>query len=78
MEAITKIAIFKKKQIRKTIYQNEWWFSVVDVIEALTDSVNARDYWFRMKERVKNEDEIQLSTNCRQLKLESSDGKKYL
>jgi DNA-damage-inducible protein D len=77
METITKIAIFKKKQIRKTISQNEWWFSVVDVIEALTNSINANDYWYRMKERVKDEDGVELSTNCRQLKLESSDGKKY-
>jgi|ERR1035437_294206 hypothetical protein len=77
MEAITKIAIFKKKEIRRIIFQNEWWFSVVDVIEALTDSVNARDYWYRMKERVKGEDGFELSTICRQLKLESSDGKMY-
>ena len=73
----TKIAIFKGKKIRKIIYNNEWWFSVVDVIEALTDSVNSRDYWYRMKIRVESEDGIQLSTICRQLKLESSDGKKY-
>ncbi len=73
----TKIAIFKGRKIRKTIYNNEWWFSVVDIIEALTDSVNSRDYWYRMKIRVKSEDGIQLSTICRQLKLEASDGKKY-
>ncbi len=73
----TKIAIFQKKEIRKTLYKNEWWFSVVDVIEALTDSVNPRDYWYRMKVRVQDEDGAQLSTVCRQLKLESSDGKKY-
>ncbi|MFC1612915.1 Bro-N domain-containing protein [Patescibacteria group bacterium] len=77
-ELITnKIAIFKGKKIRKTIFQNEWWFSVVDVVEALTDSVDARDYWYRMKIRVKSEDGIQLSTICRRLKLEASDGKKY-
>ena len=73
----TKIAIFKGKNIRKTIHKNEWWFSVVDVIQALTDSVNPRDYWFKMKLRVKSEDGVQLSTICRQLKLKSSDGKKY-
>jgi hypothetical protein len=72
-----KIALFKGKQVRKTLFQNEWWFSVVDVIEALTDSLDSRDYWYRMKIRVKSEDEVQLSTICRQLKLESSDGKKY-
>ncbi len=73
----TKIALFKGKEIRKTLYQNEWWFSVVDVIEALTDSINPRDYWFKMKIRVGEEGGFQLSTICRQLKLESSDGKKY-
>jgi hypothetical protein len=75
METITKIAIFKKKKIRKTIYRDEWWFSVVDVIQALTDTIDASDYWYRMKERVKNEEGIQLSTNCRELKLLAPDGK---
>lgn len=73
----TKIALFKGKKIRKTIHNNEWWFSVVDVIEALTDSLNPRDYWYRMKICVKEEEKNELSTICRQLKLESSDGKKY-
>ena len=72
----TKIVIFKNKEIRKTFYKNEWWFSVIDVIEALTDSVNPRDYWFKMKIRVKEEDGFQLSTICRQLKLVATDGKK--
>ncbi|MFA7301425.1 MAG: Bro-N domain-containing protein [Candidatus Shapirobacteria bacterium] len=71
------LAVFKGKGIRRVIYQNEWWFSVIDIISALTESVNSRDYWFKMKIRVKNDDGIQLSTLCRQLKLESSDGKKY-
>lgn len=51
-----KIAIFRGKKVRKVIFQNEWWFSVVDVVEALTDSINPRDYWFRMKDRVKSDD----------------------
>ncbi|MBI3459000.1 Bro-N domain-containing protein [Candidatus Azambacteria bacterium] len=76
-EIITKISLFKGKKIRKTLYKNEWWFSVVDVIFALTDSTDPRDYWYRMKIRVKVDDGIELSTICRQLKLESSDGKKY-
>ena len=68
-------AIFKGKQIRKTIHNTEWWFSVVDVVEVLTNSVNPRDYWYKMKIRVKDASDIELSTICRQLKLESSDGK---
>ena len=74
---LTKIAVFKGKQVRKTIFNNEWWFSVVDVIEALTDSDNPRDYWYKIKIREKDEGAVELSTICRQLKLESSDGKKY-
>ena len=73
----TKIALFKGKKIRRTLYENEWWFSVVDIVAVLTDSIKPRDYWFKMKTRVKNEDGMELSTLCRQLKLESSDGKKY-
>ncbi len=73
----TKIALFKGKQIRKVIHENEWWFSVIDVIEALTDSAQPSKYWTAMKARTTKEEEIQLSTICRQLKLESSDGKKY-
>ena len=73
----TKIAIFKGKKVRKILLNGEWWFSVVDVIEALTDSAKPRVYWHAMKVRVKNEDGIELSTICKQLKLVSSDGKKY-
>lgn len=75
MDETTKIAIFKGQKIRKTIYRNEWWFSVIDVVEALTDSVNVRDYWFKMKIRVKGDDGVELSTNCRQFKLMAPDGK---
>lgn len=70
-----QISLFKGRRIRKTIHENEWWFSVVDVVEALTDSVNARDYWFKMKIRVKDEAGVELSTFCRQLKLPAPDGK---
>ncbi len=72
-----KIATFRGKKIRKIIFNNEWWFSVVDIVLALTDSTNPRDYWYRMKVRVEEEGDIQLSTDCRQLKLEANDGKKY-
>jgi len=71
------LAIFEGKHIRR-VWDEErekWWFSVVDVVEALTDSVNPRDYWFKMKIRVKEEDGFEPSTICRQLKLEAPDGK---
>ena len=52
-EIDTKIAIFKGKQVRKTIHNNEWWFVVNDVIEALTDSTDPAQYFKRMKQRDK-------------------------
>lgn len=71
------LVVFENKRIRRIWHEEQWFFSVVDVIAVLTDSVDPRDYWFRMKVRVHNEDGIELSTICRQLKLESADGKKY-
>ena len=47
----TKIALFRGKQIRKTIHNDEWWFSVSDVVEALTDSRDSRQYIKRMRSR---------------------------
>ena len=70
----TKISLFKGNKIRKTLFQNEWWFSVVDVIKALTDSDRPSVYWTAMKARVQNEGKFQLSTICRQLKLLAEDG----
>src|SRR3990167_7479444 len=70
-----QIALFKGKTIRKMLYQKEWWFSIIDVVEALTNSAKPSVYWSAMKARVKNEDGFQLSTICRQLKLPASDGK---
>ncbi|MBI3576763.1 Bro-N domain-containing protein [Candidatus Gottesmanbacteria bacterium] len=72
----TKIAIFKGKQIRKIIYHNEWWFSVVDVIQALTDSPNSRSYWKVLKFRLKKEGS-EVVTKCNQLKMTAADGKEY-
>lgn len=72
-----KLALFEEQEIRRTWEEGKWYFSVVDVVFALTDSKDPRDYWYRLKQRVKEEEKIQLSTICRQLKLESSDGKKY-
>lgn len=72
-----KLALFEEKKIRKTWEDNKWYFSVVDVIYALTDSNKPRDYWYRLKQRASEEEQIELSTICRQLKLKSTDGKKY-
>jgi len=76
----TSVALFEKKEIRKIWDEKEklWYFSVVDVVGVLTDSVNPRDYWYKMKIRVETEDEFQLSTICRQLKMKAPDGKMRL
>ena len=71
------IVVFNDYKIRRVFIDDAWWFSVIDVIHTLTNSSNPRDYWYKMKIRVKNEDSAELSTFCRQLKLESSDGKSY-
>ena len=75
MDTTTKIVLFQNKEIRKTLHNNEWWFSVVDVVKVLTDSVDPRDYWYKMKIRVKDEEDFEPSTICRQLKLVALDGK---
>ena len=76
MEETTKIAIFKGRKVRRTIYNNEWWFSVVDICGALTDSIDSGAYWRKLKQRLKEEGS-QVVTFCHRLKLEASDGKLY-
>ena len=76
MEDTTKIALFKGRQIRKVLFQNEWWFSVIDVCKALTDSVDAGAYWRKLKQRLIEEGN-EVVTFCHGLKLEATDGKKY-
>lgn len=77
MRMQNKIIVFESKSIRRIWHNEEWYFSVVDVVGVLTDSIDAKDYWYKMKIRVQLEDELELSTICRQLKLQASDGKKY-
>jgi hypothetical protein len=76
----TAIKLFEEKRVRASWDEvaEEWYFSVIDVIEILTDSVNPRDYWFKMKQRVTLEDGFELSTICRQLKLVSSDDNTHI
>lgn len=75
---MSNIKLFEQKQVRSTWNDEDkkWYFSVVDVVAILTGSDKPRDYWYRIKEREKISG-AELSTICRQLKLESSDGKKY-
>lgn len=73
------IKLFDGNQIR-SIWDNaeeEWYFSVIDIVAVLTNSDKPRDYWYRVKKRMSDEEKSELSTICRQLKLTASDGKKY-
>jgi prophage antirepressor-like protein len=69
-----KIALFKGRKVRKILYQDEWWFSVVDVCGVLTDSVDPGAYWRKLKQRLKEEGS-EVVTNCHGLKLPAPDGK---
>jgi prophage antirepressor-like protein len=73
------IKLFEEKKVR-TVWneeKEEWYFSVMDVVEVLTESPNPRKYWSVLKTRLKKEG-CELTTICGQLKMLSSDGKKYL
>jgi len=73
-----KLVLFQSKEIRRLWHEDEWVFSVIDVVAVLTDSVNPRDYWYKMKIRVKGEEGFEPSTVCRQLKMQAPDGKQRL
>ena len=77
VDSQNKMIVFGAKQIRRIWHDEQWFFSIVDIVGALTDSENPRDYWYRMKQREKEATGIELSTLCRQLKLTSADGKSY-
>ena len=72
------IQLFENKQIRVVwdAEKEKYYFSIVDVVQALTESVDGRKYWNKLKQRLKAEGNESV-TNCHQLKLPASDGKKY-
>jgi len=72
-----EVKLFGQQKVRTHWDEKEdkWYFSVIDVISILTESSNPRDYWFKMKIRIKTEDGLELSTVCRQLKMKANDGK---
>lgn len=72
----TKIAIFRQKEIRKVIYKNEWWFSVIDIVEILVGSERPRKYWNDLKRKLIKEGFSEVSDKIGQLKMTAPDGKK--
>lgn len=71
-----KLVVFQNKSIRRVFADGEWFFSVVDVVEALTDSLNPGAYWRKLKQRLTAEGS-QVVTICHGLKLPANDGKNY-
>ena len=78
MTKVNAIQLFEDKKVRTAwdAEQEKWYVSIIDVIAILTDSPNPRKYWSVLKLRLKKEGS-QLTTNCSQLKMQSSDGKFY-
>ena len=72
------LALFEEKEIRKIYKDSKWYFSIIDIIYILTNSLNPRRYWSDLKIKLKKEGyDVELYEIIVQLKLESSDGKKY-
>jgi hypothetical protein len=71
----TKIAIFRKREIRRIIHKDEWWFSVVDIVEALTGTHRGRKYWSDLKKKLIEEGYSEVSEKIGQLKMIAPDGK---
>ena len=76
-QASNKLVIFQNKNIRRTWHNGDWYFSVVDVVEALTDSSIPRRYWSDLKRQLEEKEGFELYENIVQLKLQSTDGKFY-
>lgn len=75
MDKDKALVVFQDKQIRRLWYNDEWYFSVVDIIAVLTESGNARNYWKVLKYRLIEEGSNETVTKCNQLKLRAEDGK---
>lgn len=75
MPESTRIALFNGKAIRKTIHKNEWWFSVIDVVQVLAGNDRPRKYWSDLKSKLLSEGYSEVSEKIGQLKLKAADGK---
>lgn len=72
------ITLFEQQEVRKKWHKEKWHFSIIDVVSILSESNNPRRYWSDLKKKLKEEGYSESYENIVQLKLESSDGKKYL
>lgn len=76
-EEQNKLIVFQEKQIRRAWHNDEWWYSIIDIVGVISESKNPRRYWSDLKRKLKKEGYNQLYENIVQLKMESADGKFY-
>jgi hypothetical protein len=72
---LTRAAVFEGKHIRKILHEDEWWFSVIDIIEVLTGNDRPRKYWNDLKKKLNFEGYVEVSEKIGQLKMMAPDGK---
>ena len=78
-KTVDKLVVFEDKEIRRIFHNGEWYFSILDIIRILAGTSNPRRYWPELKKQlIDNEGFVQLLGKIVQLKLQSSDGKRYL
>ena len=77
-EETSKLAVFEGKRIRKTLHEGEWWFSIIDVIEALVGGDRPRKYWNDLKKKLLQEGYDQLSEKTGRLTTTAPDGMRPL
>lgn len=74
----TETIVFKDKKIRRIFHENEWRFSIIDIVSVLSESSNSRRYWSDLKKQLAGKEGVsELYEKIVQLKLVSADGKKY-
>ncbi len=78
MKTSSEITLFKKRQVRRVWHKKEWWFSIIDVIEILTDTDRPRKYWNDLKTKLTDEGYLEVSEKIGQLKLTAPDKKMRL
>ena len=74
----SSLAVFEGKQIRKALHEGEWWFSIIDVVEALVGGERPRKYWNDLKKKLIAEGYIEVSEKIGQFKMTAPDGKQRL
>ena len=72
-----KVILFQEKNIRRVWHNEQWFFSIIDVVGILTDSADAQRYWSVLKSRLKKQEGFDVTTICSKLKMVGLDGKNY-